>query len=418
MQVIKLTFLLALVITNLTYSQNGWILQTVNSNLDINYLSYKDTNICQLASKYFINTPPKVLVSTNGANSWQTIELFSFGITHIQFLNSYTGYLLDFQTNEIKLRRTDNFGLSWNVATTIYTVTGSYQKLYFMNSNTGFIWDSYPPRRTTNGGLNWTDASFSPVSGYTEICFVNADTGFINGTNASVNCIAKTTNKGVNWNITGITSFCNKIRFSDLNTGFALCNNSLLLKTTNCGDNWSVISIQPPENLISISVVNQNYLYVLTQSGKILKTTNGGSNWTIQNLPLSGLSARDVEFASVNSGIVLCSGGKILKTTTGGEVLGIQTIGNVIPNKYKISQNFPNPFNPNTQIVFDLPVTSYTRLQVYDILGRKVELLIDEKLAAGSFKYEWDASSYPSGVYFYKLQAGEFSETKKMVLLK
>jgi len=406
------------VVSNLIYSQNGWILQTVNSDLDINYLSYKDTNICQLASKNFVTTPPKVLVSTNGTNSWQTIELFSFGITHLQFLNSLTGYLLDYQTNEIKLRRTNNSGLSWSVVTTLYVGTGNYKKLYFINSNTGFIWDSYPPRKTTNGGVNWIDATFSPVTGYSEICFVNTDTGFINGTNASVNCIAKTTNIGINWNITEITSFCIKIRFADINTGYAMCNNSLLLKTTNCGANWNVIPILPPEILISISVVNQFVCYILTQSGKILKTTNGGTNFTIQTLPQSGVSFREVEFASVTSGVVLCSGGKIMKTTSGGEILGIQTVSNIIPKEFNVSQNYPNPFNPATQINFDVPERTYVDLVVYDQLGREVETLVNEQLSAGSYKYEWNAVDYPSGVYFYKLQAGDFAETKKMILIK
>lgn len=107
-----------------------------------------------------------------------------------------------------------------------------------------------------------------------------------------------------------------------------------------------------------------------------------------------------------------------MKTTSGGEILGIQTVSNIIPKEFNVSQNYPNPFNPATQINFDVPERTYVDLVVYDQLGREVETLVNEQLSAGSYKYEWNAVDYPSGVYFYKLQAGDFAETKKMILIK
>jgi hypothetical protein len=107
-----------------------------------------------------------------------------------------------------------------------------------------------------------------------------------------------------------------------------------------------------------------------------------------------------------------------MKTTTGGEVLGIQPIGNIIPEVYNLSQNYPNPFNPVTYITFDIPKSSFVNLIVYDGLGREIEQLVNEELNPGSYKYDWNASSYPSGIYFYKIQAGDYVETKKMVLIK
>lgn len=90
---------------------------------------------------------------------------------------------------------------------------------------------------------------------------------------------------------------------------------------------------------------------------------------------------------------------------------------NVLPTTYSLSQNYPNPFNPLTTIEFSLPVKSKFRLTIYNILGQQVEQFSDE-LDAGYHKIEWDAGRYASGVYFYRLTAGEFSATKKMVLLK
>ncbi|HWA06489.1 MAG TPA: T9SS type A sorting domain-containing protein, partial [Ignavibacteria bacterium] len=107
----------------------------------------------------------------------------------------------------------------------------------------------------------------------------------------------------------------------------------------------------------------------------------------------------------------------ILKTTNGG-ITAIQQTSSEVPMKFSLHQNYPNPFNPVTRIYFDIPTASFTKLIVYDQLGREVEILVSEQLTAGSYIYDWNAIDYPSGIYYYKLQAGEFSETKKMVLIK
>jgi len=89
-----------------------------------------------------------------------------------------------------------------------------------------------------------------------------------------------------------------------------------------------------------------------------------------------------------------------------------------IPERYTLSQNYPNPFNPTTKINFDLKSSAFAMLRVYDITGREVRILVNEKLSAGSYSYDFNASELPSGVYFYQLQAEGFMETKKMILLK
>ena len=89
-----------------------------------------------------------------------------------------------------------------------------------------------------------------------------------------------------------------------------------------------------------------------------------------------------------------------------------------IPDKFELSQNYPNPFNPSTAIRYQLPMTSHISLKVYDVLGNEVLTLIDQEKPAGSYEAEIDASQLSSGVYLYKIQAGSFVETKKMILLK
>jgi len=89
-----------------------------------------------------------------------------------------------------------------------------------------------------------------------------------------------------------------------------------------------------------------------------------------------------------------------------------------LPDKFSLSQNYPNPFNPATTISYGIPVKSNVVLKVLDITGSEVATLINEEKQPGSYKVEWNASALPSGIYFYKLQAGSFVETKKMILMK
>jgi len=89
-----------------------------------------------------------------------------------------------------------------------------------------------------------------------------------------------------------------------------------------------------------------------------------------------------------------------------------------LAEKFEILQNYPNPFNPSTTIKFSLPSSGYATLKIYNALGEQVAVLLDKELNTGSYEVEWNATGLPSGVYFYRLQAGDFVDTKKMTLMK
>jgi hypothetical protein len=89
-----------------------------------------------------------------------------------------------------------------------------------------------------------------------------------------------------------------------------------------------------------------------------------------------------------------------------------------IPNEFTISQNYPNPFNPTTTIKYNIKEITMVVLKVFDILGREVVTLVNEEKPAGSYEIVFNAANLPSGIYFYRLQAGDYIETKKMVLMK
>jgi hypothetical protein len=103
--------------------------------------------------------------------------------------------------------------------------------------------------------------------------------------------------------------------------------------------------------------------------------------------------------------------------------LAVSELGNELPAKFALTQNYPNPFNPTTEIEFDIPRNSQVNLTVFNVLGQKVKTLVNEMLVAKKYKVDWDGTSdsgtkVASGIYFYKLEAGDFVQTKKMVMLK
>ena len=107
----------------------------------------------------------------------------------------------------------------------------------------------------------------------------------------------------------------------------------------------------------------------------------------------------------------------ILSFNSSGSI-GVNVISSIVPDNFILYQNHPNPFNPITNIKFDLKKSSHTKLIIYDMLGKEVATLVNEKLDAGSYEVKWDGSGYSSGVYFYQLKADDYVDTKKMLLIK
>lgn len=99
-------------------------------------------------------------------------------------------------------------------------------------------------------------------------------------------------------------------------------------------------------------------------------------------------------------------------------LVGINQISTEIPTEFTLKQNFPNPFNPATKIVFSIPEAFYTNVTIFDITGKEIEIIVNENLGPGTYEAIWNAENLPSGVYYYKLSAGDYTETKKMVLIK
>lgn len=112
--------------------------------------------------------------------------------------------------------------------------------------------------------------------------------------------------------------------------------------------------------------------------------------------------------------------GCVLNGVVYGDTLltGVEQISTNIPDKFYLAQNYPNPFNPETVISFAVPKSSFVSLKIYNILGNETAVLVNEEMQTGYYNYKWNGQNFPSGIYYYKLEADKFSETRKMILVK
>ena len=102
----------------------------------------------------------------------------------------------------------------------------------------------------------------------------------------------------------------------------------------------------------------------------------------------------------------------------GGNIsIGINQISQ-IANSFMLYQNYPNPFNPVTTIKFQIPENTFTSLKIYDVAGKEISTIVNENLSRGEYEYLWNANSFPSGIYFYRLETESYTQTRKMILVK
>jgi photosystem II stability/assembly factor-like uncharacterized protein len=167
---------------------------------------------------------------------------------------------------------------------------------------------------------------------------------------------------------------------------------------------------------LGVSAPSERVVYVCGSGGMILRSANGGENWIDQKQQTSrNLNA--IFFFDENNGFVVGDSGLILHTTNGG-LTGLGHEAALVPSHVALHQNYPNPFNPGTTIEFALPSASNVSLKVFDVLGQEVAALIENRLAAGTYRVQWNAHAMAGGTYFYRLVADAYCETRKLVLLK
>ena len=168
--------------------------------------------------------------------------------------------------------------------------------------------------------------------------------------------------------------------------------------------------------LLGVSAPSANVIYVCGSNGMIYKSSNGGDTWLDQTVK-TARNVNTIFFYDEKHGFAVGDSGLILYTSNGG-LTGVGYRGGFPPTKFVLEHNYPNPFNPSTTIEFSVPAASFVSLKVCDLLGREVSTIVNQMLTPGVYMETFDGTGLTSGVYFYRLRAGNFVETKKLILQK
>ena len=336
------------------------------------------------------------LKSTNAGASWQKVSTFDTltgYMNNIHFFDANTGYaLIDSNSaGSTRLYKTTNAGVNWQLIRTVEFGT-ELDNMHFFDMNTGFVSGianignpgSYGVIfKTTNGGVNWVKTSFPRIDVLEDFTFFNATTGVAFGTSGDVllsdpikTTIYRTTNAGAQWD--SVTSKLNRIFINleclpSTGTAFGVGNlidtieffaNIATIKTTNYGASWDEKVLSQHTYGIGLSLIDQNNFMM-----------SGGDLNVTPSIP------------------------RIFKSTNGGNVFVNQT-GSEIPSTYSLSQNYPNPFNSSSKLKFEIAKLGDVKIIVYDVQGREVQTLVNERLNAGTYETRFDGSGLTSGVYF------------------
>lgn len=389
------------------------------------------------------------------------------------FINENTGWIVHYDGETYK---TTNGGSTW----TEHNNIALNRSVGFFTPEIGIIGTLDSARtlyRTTNGGVNYVQISNSNLpnpkpKGVCGISILNSNTAFACGTYHGFAKVLKTTNQGASWTtIFSDTSLARTLidcLFWSADSGIAVggynrnddyqTSNAVVIITTNGGNSWQRVfrSARSNEWCWKISFFSRTSGYVSIErfSGfaYILKTTNGGFNWS--EIPFRDYDVEGIGFINENTGWVGGWTGPTWQTTNGGTnwqmatwgfflnrfrflndtlaysvgqrvykfsrtLTSIQSDNISTPDFFKLNQNFPNPFNPETLIKYELKTHGHVKIIVFGNLGNEISTLVDEELSSGSYEINFAGNDLPSGIYFYQMTVnGVKIGTKQMVLLK
>ncbi len=318
---------------------------------------------------------------------------------------------------EVKAARYGTKGSSFSNTELLFAVYSFNSQQIVVSGNMSKVYT------TSDGGANWQQV----VTGWNTISRFAYNKGILYG--LENNQIGLSSNYGMSWSLMPQAPGCfvESIFFQGNNRIFTAGTNGYTLSTsytTDNGTSWHTNNLSDSGFISDMIFLDDNLGYATAAypmvwglwnypKGYILKTSDGGASWSKifeqQWIEMHAMCKFEQYLFFVGMGRVARLE---LKVTS------IQQTGTELPKEFKLKQNYPNPFNPNTNIHFSVTKTGRVIIKVFDIAGREVTTLSNEMLSPGTYKVDFNASNLTSGIYFYRMTAGEFTETKKMILIK
>lgn len=394
----KIIITLSILLFALTQNDAQWVLDTNGiGHISERSIAYSVNNIYTGTFNY------GVYLSTNNGTSWVQTSLnnqfvFSLAVNGSNIFAGTYGNGLYLSTNN---------GSTWSLT----SLTNQFVVSLAVSGNNIFAGVYYNGvYMSTDNGLTWNQTSLNSGDVYSLAVSVG---NIYAGT--ALHGVYISSNNGATWNQSTLNNQTIQSLFVNGNDIFAGTYYSAgIYLSTNNGATWNQTSLTN-RSIYSFAVSGNNIIAGSDGYG-VFVSSNNGTNWVQRNEGLVG-AERVYGLCILNNYIFAASDYSEYRRPL-AELIGIKPISGQVPGHYSLLQNFPNPFNPTTKIKFSLPKSSFAKLVVYDILGSEMETLVNEQLNAGTYEVNWNASKYPSGLYFYKLTSDNYSVTKKMVLIK
>ena len=436
--------LVLLLLPSLGFAQQTWELQ--NSNFPygvvVASLSAVNNQVCWAAG---LMTPvnsrpyPGYIRTIDGGNTWvcDSIPGAETGyLSQILALDADTAYAAVYQwpaspTKPKGVFKTTDGGATWTKQIAYLSNIYGPGYIHFFDAHNGVVIGdpNLETYTTTNGGRNWNAVSM-PLALTDEYTIIGGTAIEGKGNRVwfgTTKRIFRSTDRGYTWSTSGTTyrTAQPSIAFQDSNTGiYTLLDGSPLhvyRKTTDGGVTWSdltnpVIDGIYPTCIRHVPGTASTYLVAggWSEGRGFACTHNAGGDWRLIDNSGNGI----IIFPSDSIGWGAPANAPSVYKYIGPRLITSVEGGTTAPASYLLEQNFPNPFNPSTTIKYELPKSSTVKLIVYDLLGREVSLLVNERRDAGVYEVKFDGLTLASGVYVYRLQAGDFVQSRKLTILK
>lgn len=407
------------------YSQQHWIRQATPTD---KYL-YK----CEFADSLYgwvIGEQGVILHTTNGGTNWnmQNSGVINETLQDFHFIDRNTGWVVFYNSlGQTAMLHTTNSGNNW-VGSIFPDTTALLSTIYFLNSATGFLGGYSGFYKTTNTGANWFSLSADTAGCFysmpsRDIRFVNALTGYAcGGIYDIVGVMWSTTNGGQNWFSSCVSPEpLSALVISPSGKVIAMGGDfefgGIAVQPSDTGWDYDNIGCFGDTRGFSFRTPAEVWA-ALSFSGYFAVNVDSmkpGSHWECIQTPDS-LQINDVKFADPRNGWCVGFGGSVYKYNK--DLIGIAPGSNNIPRDYYLYQNYPNPFNPVTVIKYSLPKAEQVTLTLYDITGREISIFSEGIKQRGEHSIEINAGELASGVYFYTLTAGKFTQSRKMAVIK
>jgi photosystem II stability/assembly factor-like uncharacterized protein len=331
---------------------------------------------------------------------------------------------------DASIHRTTDGGATWQEVYSDMTAGAFFDAIKMYDAMSGVVLGNpvsgkWTILKTTNGGATWNQMPTAPPA-------IGIETGMVHGLatfgsshmwftpSGQSKRVYRSTDGGATWGYSDLPfeQATPGVWFVDANVGIVVANNGEAARTTDGGVTWKYIDfpLGNPEIANGVSGFQDNIF--VTQGKEIYRSTDKGLTWRLSYAASGGIfyglsitvSGKQVRGWAVGSDDVFTMFSETLTSTTRD--------GISIPSLCRLDQNYPNPFNPSTTIRYGLPNRSHVTLTVFNTLGQQVAQLVNGDLEAGYHEVKFDGSKLASGVYLYRMEAGTYVETRKLLLVR